>query len=858
MRFTSFRNLLQRKILNPHLSLVSVGIGIALFSCDAVKRVPESEHLISKNTVIVDEKVVKDKAIKNLIIQKENGKIGLINMPFKLHVYNLARPNIDSIIQAKVYDNEKKMKRRTRIYSRKQLENMLQSKRNFNSWLKKVGEAPTILDEEQTEKTLQNFRAYFFKQGWLDNEVSYSVIKDSTQRAEVTYTITKNEPYTLDSLKLSIATPVIETIFNRHREASLLVPGDQYNEDTYTEERERITTLMRNSGVYYFGQDNVFFELDTIGKSNTFDAELFITNRLVRDKDSSRIEPFKVYKIKKINIYTDVKINQRDNRTIQDSTQYKGYNLYSYDRLKFKPKALTDAIFIMDSSVYRDIDRTRTLRYLNQLQMFRYPSIEYVENKEDTTLTANIYLAPKKKYSLFFEPEITTSNIQNIGIAFNTGLKIRNVFRGAESLDFSLLGSIGSSTSENRNPDDPFFNVNEFGGNIGLTLPRFLLPFNTDSIVPKYMSPTTRINLTGTGQTNIGLDKQSWSGILTYDWFPSESVTNSLDLLNAQYVRNLNPNEYFNVYTTSYNRLNQIAKDIGYIDDDENLSIPDGANMFIEDVINEDTILEPGDPEYIDVLNIESRKQRLTENNLIVSTTFRYRKDNRQGLTDNTFYIFRSNIELAGNLLQGLSSLFNGPRNADGRYEVFGVAFSQYIKTELDFVKYWGFGGKNVLAARSFVGIAIPYGNSTSIPFAKSFFAGGPNDNRAWAAYSLGPGSVNNGEEFNEANFKLHFSLEQRFNLFGSFDGAVFVDVGNIWNVLDDTEEPGATLTGISSLKDIAVGSGLGLRYDFDFFVARLDTGFKTYNPAREMSKRWFTDFNFSNAVLNIGINYPF
>ena len=167
-------------------------------------------------------------------------------------------------------------------------------------------------------------------------------------------------------------------------------------------------------------------------------------------------------------------------------------------------------------------------------------------------------------------------------------------------------------------------------------------------------------------------------------------------------------------------------------------------------------------------------------------------------------------------------------------------------------------GYKNVLAIRSFVGIAIPYGNSTNIPFSKSFFAGGANDNRAWTAYNLGPGSLETTNEFNEANFKIALSAEQRFNLFGDLNGALFVDAGNIWNVFDDIEEEKATFSGLQSLEDIAVGSGFGLRYDFGFFVLRGDIGFKTYNPAYPKGNRWFKDYNFSNAVYNIGINYPF
>ena len=189
---------------------------------------------------------------------------------------------------------------------------------------------------------------------------------------------------------------------------------------------------------------------------------------------------------------------------------------------------------------------------------------------------------------------------------------------------------------------------------------------------------------------------------------------------------------------------------------------------------------------------------------------------------------------------------------------MFGVPFSQYVKTEVDYVKHWDLGRKNVLAVRSYFGIAIPYGNSNNIPFAESFFAGGPNDIRAWTAYNLGPGSSFSTNEFNEANFKITLSAEQRFNILGRLNGALFVDAGNIWNVFDNVEDDRANFDGFQSLEDIAVGSGFGLRYDFGFFVLRGDIGFRTYDPSRPLGTRWFKDYNFSNAVYNIGVNYPF
>ncbi len=834
---------------------------LTLNSCNVVKRVKDDDHLITENTILEDGKKNNDERVNNIVIQKTNSGIRkFLGFPLRLHIYNLARPNIDSILNVNILSDSSKVKRKTALLSKKQFDKTIASRRDFNNWLKRTGEAPTIVNEEQTVKTANNLRKYYFSKGWFNNEVNYDIEKDSSKRAKVTYKVTKNAPYKIDSINPIISTPAIDSLYGTLSKASLLIKGEQYDEQNFENERERINTYLRNAGFFYFGQDYIRFETDTIGTNHKINTDLKISNRTIRGEDSTTTRPFKIYKIKEVNLYTDANFENQF-KTISDTTTYNDFNLYSKDKLRFRPEALTDAVFINKGDTYSDLARSRTSRYLNNLQMFRYPRIEYLENEADTSLTTNIYLEPKKKYSLSFDPEINQSNIQTLGLAFSTGLKIRNVFRGAETLEITAVTAIGSS-KESSNSEDAFFDINEFGGNIRLTIPRLFTPFNTDKIIPKYMSPSTTINLSATSQQNIGLDKQTSTGVLGYNWFPSKTVTNTLNLFNVQFVKNLNPSNYFGVYSTSFDRLNTIAQDIDYIASDGSLIIPpedySPADLFINDVLTGSTVLVPADEDYIDVNNIEERKVRLTENNLIFSTSFAYKKDKRKNIFDNDFSVFKWRVELAGNLLSNISGILGSPKNELGNYEVFGVAFSQYFKTEVDYVKYFDLGRKNVFAFRTYAGIAIPYGNSNSIPFAKSFFAGGPNDNRAWTAYNLGPGSSKTSDEFNEANFKIHLSAEQRFNLFGNVRGALFVDAGNIWNVLDNVTEEAATFTNFSSLKDIAIGSGFGLRYDFDFFVLRFDVGFKTYDPSLDEGNRWFKDYNFRNAVYNIGINYPF
>ncbi|WP_417859035.1 BamA/TamA family outer membrane protein [Xanthomarina gelatinilytica] len=823
-----------------------------LYSCNSVKRVPEDKHLLVENSIYVNGKKNNTERINNLLFQQRNKKI--INIPLRLYIYNAARPNIDSIVNANIDSKPKKRKRLERFLSKKQLDKYIEARIGFNNWLKTTGEAPVIVNKEKIEKSEKQLEAYYFNNGWFNVDATSKTDTLENKKASVSYFVKTGKPYIIDSLTTKIASPVVDSIYKVSEKQSFIKKNEQYRTATFANEKDRITKDLRNSGVYHFSQDYVYFDMDTINTNNKVQVELQILNRSVRTEDSTYKEPFKIYKIKEVNVFTDFSYENKD-LEIVDSTNFKNFNLYSFGKMRFKPKAITDAIFITPGDVFRDKDRSNTYRHINNLQTFKHPSIDYVENP-DTTLTANILLTPYKKFGLNFSAEVSQSNIQSIGLAFNPSLLMRNVFRGAETLELSAFGSIGAS-KDGGDESDPFFDINELGVDLKLTIPRLFFPFNTEKIIPKTMFPSTRISISTSSQTNVGLDKQTVSGIFNYKWFASNLVTNRLDLFNIQFVKNLNPDNYFGIYGNSYDALNDISKDIGY-NNGEDLAYPNQTDAFINDVLSGNTSLQPGDEEYDDVYSINERKIRLTEDNLIFATNFNFTRDNRENLYDETFSIFRFKIELAGNLFSAISKIGNLPKNNAGQYEMFNVAYSQYVKTEFDYIKHWDLGKKNVLALRSFAGIAIPYGNSTNIPFSKSFFAGGTNDNRAWTAYSLGPGSLDSNDEFNEANLKLAFNIEHRFNIFEKFNGALFIDTGNIWNVFDDVTDPKATFTNFASLKDIAIGSGFGLRYDFGFAVFRFDIGFKTYDPSYPENNRWFNDYNFSNAVYNIGINYPF
>ncbi|MEZ0181168.1 BamA/TamA family outer membrane protein [Flavobacterium oncorhynchi] len=844
-------------------------IAILICACNAVKRVPDGKNLLVKNNILVNGKSTNDETALNQMYQKPNGK--LLGYKLRLNLYNLANLNPDSTYKAQFIKHPHRYERWSKVLSAKQVDRLGQSflNKGLNEFLKNTGEAPVIIDTAKAKKSLLRLKYYYFNNGYFNVSTDYSIDSIARKKAQINYKITTGPGYTIDTIRTKIMTPALDSLYKNNPEASVLKSGNQYKTSDFEEEKNRITTYFRNHGAYFFQPTYITFDIDTIGKKNKANVTLIISNNNIQEKDSSRTEPFKLYTISDVNIFTDYSAANAKSK-ISDSTTYNNFNLYSYKKLKYKPRAITDAVFINKGSTFSDTRTTLSSRYLNNLKIFNYPSIQYEVDKRDSTaqsLIAKVYLTPRKKYSFGTTLDVTHSNIQDFGIGASISETIRNVFNRAETLEISTRLNIGSS-KDMANPNDNFFNVSEYGVDLKLNFPRILMPFGTEKIIPKRMIPSTSISAGFSKQRNIGLDKENFTGGISYNWSPKRHNSVKFDLLNAQFVRNLNPNNYFNVYTSSYDELNGIGKDYninpnfwGETPEEQirkDLTIPNGTTGFTSDVLSNKTALLPGDPQYKDVESIEERRVRLTENDFILATSYTFTKTTKKDLADNTFYQFKTKIESAGTLLSAISSIGNLPKNGNGNYEIFNLEYSEYIKTEFDYIKHWDFGKEKVLAVRSFFGIAVPFGNSNYIPFSRSYYAGGSNDNRAWQPYSLGPGSTNAVNDFNEANMKIAFSAEYRFKVFGDVKGAIFADAGNIWNVLDNVIDEKAKFSGVNDLAEIAVGSGFGLRYDLSFFVIRLDLGFKTYNPAHEKGDRWFKEYNFGHSVLNFGINYPF
>ena len=269
-------------------------------SCNVVKRVGKDEHLLTKTSVTVNDKTTSSEEVNNLVYQRANNK--LLGFPLRLHIYNLARPNIDSILNEKIYNNPKKLARKIKRLSRKQLEKDIETRKNLNNWLKKTGEPPIILDSIKTERSKNRLGGYYAANGWFDSEVTYTINKKENKRATVDYHVKTGKPYLLDSIYSSNSSKLIDLLYQNAQVNSLLKKGEQYKEANITNERDRLAESFRNSGLYHFSQDYIEFDIITSDSIKRADVDVKIRDRVIRNEDSVTVVPFKPFRIRNVNI----------------------------------------------------------------------------------------------------------------------------------------------------------------------------------------------------------------------------------------------------------------------------------------------------------------------------------------------------------------------------------------------------------------------------------------------------------------------------------------------------------------------------------------------------------------------------
>ncbi len=816
--------------------LILISLTLSFSSCNTLKYVSDNELLLTKNAVFVNTKKNVNTEITDYIVQRPNQLV--LGIPFPLYFYNIGNKNFETDFKKWKSENPNSYKFTTNIFSEKQTRGVRDFKYKTHQWFLNNGEPPIIFDAKKAIQTVENLTQHYYNEGYFNVNVEYEEHKIKNKKVAINYLINTDKPYTLDTISTAIESAVLDSIYKLHKDKSEIKTGKQFKLSFFIDEQNRITNLFRNSGIYRFNKNAITFEADSTKTNYSSDITLIIN-------DSIASVPFKIQKIKDVNIYTDYAYNTKD-EPIKTKVDYNGYSFLAIDNLKYNPKLLLNSVFIQPNDIYKDETRELTRKNLRRLNNFRSVDIKY-EETEDDMLNASIFLTPLKKYSIGFNTELTHSNIRQLGVSGKLSFLNRNIFKGAEILKFSVQGSF--LDSKDAADQSSLLNAWEIGSDISLEIPRFFIPFKLKSIIPKNMAPSTTLTLGTSLQKNIGLDKQKFTGIIDYTWESSKNKKHSFQIVNAQFIKNLNVSSYFNIYKSEFNEISSIAST--YFN--ENLETTDVIN-FID--TNIDSNFESSNPtEYRIIQNIKNRYNIITEDVLVPISAYTFTYNNSENYKDNDFSFFRARLVSSGNL----TTLLSNERDENGTKTLLKTPIAQYIRTDLEYKKFWNVSLENVIAFRSFLGIAIPYKNSSTIPFSRSYFIGGPNDLRAWKIYDLGPGSTKSGLEYNVGNLKFISSLEYRFKVINSIKGALFIDAGNIWDINNSSVvSSDAKFNGFSSLKDIAVGTGFGIRYDLSFILLRLDIGFKTYEPYLDSGKKWFQHVNFTNNVYNFGISYPF
>ena len=828
--------------------LLLLCLGTMFSGCRVTKSLNENDLLLGQNQFYYNGKRTFVDSIQALVPQQPNKKI--LGIPVRLLLYQSANDSAAVDFDNWLQKTPKRSKRMQAIWSQKQIDQMRSYRVQFQDWKMRNGEPPSLIDSLYYNNYADNISTYLSNNGYF--KAKTNVRKDITsttgQTANLVYDIQTGLPYYLDTISTDIKSPVINSLFRLSAKQSLLKKGQQFNTLDFEEERNRMYAYYKNNGVYNFQLNSIGFEIAWDTTSTDFQLPVKITIDDFRKSTPNGVvfEPYKQTQISSVDVYTTLA------KKAEEQSYYDSIRFFGLKKKRYNKKVLSKAIQIRPGDLYSDATRNQTIAELNRLGIFEYPSIRYsYADSLQSALNTSIILEPRERFGLGFGLDLTQSNIQDQGIAFNSSLNVLNIFRGAENFEFGVRGTIGRSADEV---------ISEIGGDMRLRIPKILMPNFIARLIPENLQPTSVLNLGAALQNNIGLDKLTYSGGIQYKWRTKNNNRIDFSLVDLTLVNNRNTQNYFNIYTNTYSQLNTIAQNTAVSSsflNDNNLIIPNGATGFINYVLSGGSPIDREDPSYLTVMRIEERRKRLTQNNLIIGSSFSFLKNSQNNFFDENFYQIRYKIESAGNLINLLASPLNLNRINDTNY-LFDLPYSQYLKGEFDYIQHWLVGSSSVFAFRSFFGLAMPLGNATSIPFSQSYFSGGANDNRAWEVYRLGPGSSFSGNEFNEANFKIALNFEYRFDLFGSFKGALFADAGNIWNLFDDVTDPSKRFDGFRDLSELAIGTGFGVRYDFGLFIFRLDTGFKTHNPALEKSKRWLTDMQLKKANLTIGINYPF
>ncbi|WP_316851032.1 translocation and assembly module lipoprotein TamL [Pedobacter agri] len=543
-----------------------------------------------------------------------------------------------------------------------------------------------------------------------------------------------------------------------------------------------------------------------------------LVNVTVKVKDIAPDAGLKPYTIKNINIYPNYSLRRDSTLRQLKPLQYHDFNIYD-DRNTFKPRLFDRLVFFQKGEVYNRKDHNQSLNRMVNVGAFQDVRAEFlpVDSFKNNQLDLNIYLTPLKKNSLSFSVTGTSKSNNFVGSEVKVTQTTRNLFRGAEQLDLSVSGGFETQTrgtSLGRNS----LSLTAEGK---LTFPRFIVPFykpnSTTAFIPKTIAS------------------------LSYQMLNRGSEY-TLHAFKGEFGYNFKENQY------KEHNLNPIS--VSYI------------STGFPSTKTRDSLYE-----------VNPLLRTTLENQFIIGSNYNFTYTNQMETNRRNNTFFYGAIETGGNLWGTFV-----PKDAEGKRSIFNVPLSQFVRLEADLRDYYKITRNLTWANRLNVGYGYAYGNSTSLPFVRQFFAGGSNDIRAFPARTLGPGTYKVPDDAIFADqggdIKLMLNSELRFKLVSILYGALFVDAGNVWLRKEDTGIPGTTNNGRpgsefklkNALSELAVGTGAGLRVDATIFVIRLDVAFPVRKPYLAEGQRWvFDDIAFGNKdwrrqnlIFNIGIGYPF
>jgi len=841
-----------------------------LYACSTTKKVPDGEYLLTKNNFrFEDKQQFFDEELKTYAQQKPNKK-QLLFMPLSLWFYNAADPKYDTIFnEYMTYPSEmRNQKLRDSLFIKYDMKSSVGKNlfmdRLYHSW----GAPPVILDQAKTEKSALSIEKRMTYRGFWDGQVKFKHDLDSTaKKAAVTYYITHNTPTFIKEYYYNIPDQGIKSLYLQKINETLIKSGKILDQTVLEKEVIRINELMRARGYYRFNNanDEVYFVADSLKDRKQVPVTLEI------HKDSVNT-PYKVATIGNIDVAIVEEVSDFPKRTVKDSLRR--IRFHKVNEKQYKTNSLWRAIIEDNKLIYdqKKLDLTkRNILAMNNFSILKAKDSlrQGGENAPNDSIVDVLYiLKPLPKYELKVGTDINYSQLLNLGVSPSVDLTTRNVFRGAENLSTSLSGTFGSI----RNPKnlDKRILAYEISAQASLSFPRLLLPFNYYKLIPKRYTPTSSIVLGASVQNNIGLGRVNFNTGLNYFANVNDQVSHRLTLFNTQLTLTKNKESYYDYFINDRMIRDQVFADyfaynpaVQQLNVSGQLSNDQVSAIIIGDQNYRSTLT----PEEVNNLNTFNQslinKDRQTQDVIISSMIYNFIY-NEIGKKDyeNPFY-FNGKLEVAGNIL----SAFNQKRNENigvltsPQRTIFGIPYAQFVKFDFDIRKYFKFNGNQTLALRQFIGLGIPYGNSSSMPFVRSYFNGGSNDIRAWIAFGgLGPSDSQIDERVRTyvmGNIKLTTNIEYRLPFSNMYEGAIFTDIGNIWSLKDNGFNDQFKFS--QFLRQVGIGSGFGLRVNVAYITLRLDLAYKIYDPNKPEGERWrFNDIKPLKPTLNIAFGYPF